>query len=159
MKHTREQLDRYFKKRGGYKTKLDREEFWDEDQLQKNVVAYIKEHYPNLKFFSDMSGAHLSKAQAVKFSSFRADDFKVPDMIFLGEGKPDLYLELKKMGVKIYTKSGNVVADKHIKAQANTLLYLRNKCGKIADFGVGYVDCVAKINSWIEKGEINYLLR
>lgn len=154
--HTKAQLDEYFKKRGGYRTKSNREEFWNEDQLHKNVVNYIKEHYPNLKFFSDMSGAHLSKAQANKFSSLRSEDTKVPDLIIWGS--PDLYLEIKVKSVSIYTKSGKLTSNQHIRSQANTLKYLRD-LGKVADFGVGYIDCITKINQWVEKKSFEYLLK
>jgi len=159
MNPTREQLDQYFKKRGGYKTKSEREEFWSEDKLQLEVCAYMKMYHPNIKFFSDMSGAHLSKTQANKFSSMRADDFKVPDMIFFGEGiKPDLCLELKKLSITIYTKKGVLVANEHIRKQANSLKFLRT-CNKLADFSVGYVDTISKINQWIDVGEFEYLLK
>ena len=153
------QLDQYFKKQGGYKTKNQREEFWTEDKMQSEVCAYMRENHPNIKFFSDMSGAHLSKSQATKFSNARADDFKVPDMIFFAEGdKPDLCLELKKLSVKLFVKSGALASNEHIKAQARSLKHLRN-CGKVADFSVGYVDTISKINQWIEYGRFSYLLK
>ena len=159
MTHTREQLDQYFKKRGGYSTKAEREAGWTEDKLQLEVCAYMKEHHPNIKFFSDMSGAHLSKTQANKFASMRADDFKVPDMMFFGEGlKPDLCLELKKLSISIYTKKGTMVSNDHIKKQANSLAFLRT-CNKIADFSIGYVDTISKINQWIDVGKFEYLLK
>lgn len=157
--HTQEQLNEYFKKRGGYRTKSEREEFWDEDKLQSQVCTYLRENHPNLVFFSDMSGASLSKRQAVKFAGQRAEGFKVPDMIFVGEnGRPDLYLELKKLDVTLYTKTGKFVSNEHLQAQACSLKRLR-LAGKVADFSIGYVETISKINQWLEKGTFEYRLK
>lgn len=154
----RDKLNRYFKNRGGYKPKNDREDSWNEDMLQKNIVAYLKEHHPNLMFCSDMSGAHLSKSQGAKFASFRSDEYKEPDMSFYDERWGVLKLELKIAGTTIYTQKGALVANKHIREQANTLRKLR-KCGVTCDFGIGYVDSIGKINQWLEKGKFDYLLK
>lgn len=159
ISHTQEQLDQYFKKRGGYRTKTEREEFWDEDKLQSQVCEYLRENHPSLLFFSDMSGAHLSKRQAAKYAKQKSEGFKVPDMVFVGdENRPNLYLELKKFGVALYTKAGKFVSNEHYREQANSLLALRSR-GHIADFSVGYEDTIHKINLWLENKKFEYLLK
>ena len=53
--HTPEQLSKYFIKRGGYKTSLDREDSWSEDMLCNKIANYMKEIHPDVPFLFDMS--------------------------------------------------------------------------------------------------------
>jgi hypothetical protein len=158
--HDKETLDKYFAKRGGYKTILEREENWSEDMLCSNVSSYLKEHRPDVPFFFDMSGYHLSKSSANKASKQRAEGFKVPDLIILVKREKFgmLAIEAKKLNTKIYKLNGELVSNIHIKDQANSIMRLR-KFGQCADFGVGYVDIIKKINDYLDKGSINYLLK
>lgn len=156
--HTIDQLNEYFKKQGGYRTKSEREEFWDEDKLQQNVCDYLRTHHPDLVFHSDLSGAHLNKRQAAMYSRMKSEGFKVPDMHFVGDNYPDLYLELKKLGTTLYTKTGRFVSNDHYKAQAASLLRLRD-CGNITDFSVGYVETIHKINRWMSRQSFELTLK
>lgn len=157
--HTPEQLNRYFEKRGGYKTALEREEEWTEDMLCTKIASYIKEHYPDVPFLFDMSGYHLSKVAASKAKAQRAEGFRIPDLLILhNSGKYGmLALEIKVKSVKLFRKDGKFVSDKHLNEQRVSLLRLR-KYNQCADFGVGYVDCVKKINDYLSKGSIDYTL-
>jgi len=154
-----ERLNRYFVKRGGYKTALERESEWSEDILCNKIALYLRENHPYVPFAFDMSGYHLSKAAASKASNQRADGFKVPDLLIFVKKPPFgmLALEVKKLGVKLYRKDGKFVADKHLNDQRNSILRLR-KYGQCSDFGIGYVDCIKKINDYLSTGKIDYTL-
>jgi hypothetical protein len=157
--HSKETLDRYFVKRGGYKSMLEREDNWSEELLCTKIADYIKDTYPSAPFFFDMSGYHLSKQAASKAKNQRADGFRIPDLIILSRS-PDygmLALEVKKKGTKLFKKDGNFVADAHLNEQRVSILRLRSY-GQCADFGVGYEDCIKKINDYLSKGEIKYTL-
>ena len=157
---TPEQLNRYFAKNGGYKSLLEREEKWDENMLSTKVASYIKEYHPSVPFFFDMSGYHLSKSSANKASAQRADLFKVPDLVVLVKkgNYGMLAIELKIAGTILFKKDGGFVKNAHLEGQRDSILRLR-KYGQCADFGIGYKDVIEKVNSYLEKGEINYTLR
>lgn len=159
MKHTPDQLNRYFQKRGGYKTALEREDEWSEDMLCTKIAEYLKDNYPDVLFLFDMSGYHLSQRQASKAKTQRADGFRVPDLLILKDSEKYglLALEVKTKGTKLFRKDGKFVADKHLNEQKNSILRLR-KYNQCADFGIGYVDCIKKINDYLGKGEIEYTL-
>jgi hypothetical protein len=158
--HTPEQLARYFAKRGGYKTLAEREDGWSEDMLCNNISDYLKQNHPDVPFQFDMSGYNLSITAAQKAKRQRSEGFKVPDLIiYIKKGKFGFFaLEIKKKSVKLFKKDGNFVADKHLNAQRVSILRLR-KYGQCADFGIGYVDSIKKINDYLDKGEIEYTLK
>lgn len=157
--HSKEILDNYFKKRGGYRTSLEREETWDEAMLTKKVAEYLKTNHPTVPFTCDMSGVKLSKAQANQSAANRADLYKVPDLlVFVKKGKFGmLALELKVLKVKLFKRDGNFVKNEHLEKQRKSILWMRNH-GQCADFSVGYVSTIQKINDYLEKGLINYTL-
>ena len=68
-----------------------------------------------------------------------------------------LALEVKVKSTKLFRKDGKFVADKHLNEQRNSILRLR-KYGQCADFAVGYVDAIGKINDYLDKGKISYIL-
>lgn len=159
LKHSQEVLDNYFKKRGGYKTSLQREDEWDEAMLTKKVSEYLKTNHPTIPFTCDMSGVNLSKAQARQSAMNRANLYKVPDLLIFVR-KPNfgmLALELKKLSVRLFKKDGNFVKNQHLEEQRDSILWMR-KHGQCADFSVGYVATIQKINDYLDKGQINYTL-
>ena len=155
--HTDEVLNEYFKKRGGYKTSLEREEEWNEAMLTKKVAAYLKEYHPDIPFTCDMSGVKLSISQAQQSSANRAHLYKVPDLLVFVK-RPNfgmLALELKVKGTPLFKADGTFRKDKHREEQRNSILWMR-KHGQCADFAVGYVDTIQKINIYLDTGEIKY---
>jgi hypothetical protein len=159
MNHTEEQLNRYFKSRGGYKSAMEREETWTEDMVCNKIASYLKENRPNVLFFFDMSGYQLSITSAVKAKHQRADAFRVPDLMVIEKSHSysALFLEVKTKKVKLFKKDGSFVADKHLNEQRSTLLKLREK-GYCADFSLGYMDTIKKINDYLDTGKIAYTL-
>lgn len=156
---SKEILDNYFKKKGGYRTSLEREETWDEAVLTKKLSQYLKENHPTIPFTCDMSGVNLSKNQANQSSQNRANSFKVPDLlIFVKRGNYGmLALELKILKVKLFKRDGKFVKNEHLEKQRDSILWLR-ECDMAADFSIGYASTIQKINDYLSKGEINYTL-
>jgi hypothetical protein len=157
--HSKEVLDNYFKKRGGYRTSLEKEETWDENMLTKKIAEYLKEQHPTVPFTCDMSGVKLSKKQAIQSANNRANFYKVPDLLlFVKKGTFGmLCLELKIKSVKLFKKDGGFVKNEHLEKQRSSILWLR-KYGQCADFALGYSDTIKKINDYLDKGKINYTL-
>lgn len=158
--HTKEQLDQYFKKQGGYKSMTDREETWSEQMLTNKIATYLREHHPTIPFQIDLSGEALSKSAAVRSSKNRAGLFKMPDLtIYVKKGEYGcLMLELKKLSAHPLKKDGKLKKNEHIELQAHSIEWLR-KYGMCADFSVGYEETIKKINEYLTKGEINYLYK
>ena len=158
--HTKEQLDSYFKKRGGYKNMTDREESWSEQMLTNKIATYLREHHPTIPFQVDLSGEALSKTAAVRSSKNRAGLFKMPDLtIYVKKGNYGcLMLELKKLSAHPLKKDGTLKKNEHIELQARSIEWLR-KYGQKADFGVGFSDVVDKINKYLTDGEFEYLYK
>ena len=74
-----------------------------------------------------------------------------PDL-FIAEprnGKAGLFLELKRLGTRIYRQDGELVADVHIREQARALKVLRDK-GYVANFAIGFDDAVEQIRQYLD---------
>lgn len=118
-------------------------------ELQAMVADYLRLRYPNAIFHSDFgSGIKLSIGQAIKQKRLNGGRRSWPDL-FIAEPRTvleddgerhaycGLFLELKKPGVKIYTQNGELVANEHIREQAEMLMDLRAR-GYAAEFGIGF---------------------
>ena len=155
-------LNRYFKntRGGGYKNKLEREEFWDEGKLCSEIADYLRTHHPTVPFFFDLSGIKMSKSGATRAVKQRAEGFRVPDLIILVKKRPFgmLALEIKKLGTTIYKRDGNIVKNEHIHEQISSIRWLR-KYSQCADFGIGYMNTIKKINEYLSFGKFEYLLK
>lgn len=153
---TKAQLDGYFKKSGGYKTLLEREPSWSEQMLTGKISDYMRENHPSIPFQVDMSGEKLSNAAAIRSSKNRAGLFKMPDLtIYVKKGKYGcLMLELKKLSAHPLKLNGELKKSEHIELQAHSIKWLREH-GQLADFSVGYVETIKKINDYLSKGEID----
>lgn len=132
-----------------------------ETWLQIKVAEYLSENYPDVIFHSDFGSGvklppYLAKIQAAQNAGRRS----YPD-IFIAEPRRDitqkdhwlhgLYIELKAEGVRVYKRNGELVADKHIREQAEMLAKLREK-GYAAEFSVGFAETQILIDEYM-KGE------
>lgn len=122
-----------------------------EAELQLAVTDYLRWQHPTVIFRSDFaSGLKLTMGQAAKHKRMQSSR-AWPDL-FIYEprhGKHGLALELKKQGVRITTKSGELVANAHIREQAEMLMALRQR-GYEADFAVGLDSAIEAINNYLE---------
>ena len=129
-------------------------------ELQAQVADYLRLQYPEVLFHSDFgSGIKLTKGQAVKQKRLQGGRRAWPDM-FIAEPaqrsqeypdacyKHGLFLELKRPGVKIYKKNGDLVTNEHIREQAGVLEMLRNR-GYSAEFAVGFDEAKKIIDEYL----------
>ena len=129
-------------------------------ELQAQVADYLRLQYPNVLFHSDFgSGIKLTMGQAAKQKRLQGGRRAWPDMFIAQPAQrsweyPDayykfgLFLELKRPGVKIYKKNGEIVADEHIREQAGVLEMLRMR-GYAAEFAVGFDEAKKIIDEYL----------
>lgn len=121
-----------------------------ETNLHIRIAYYIRHNYPDVIFTSESSGIKLTIGQAVlqkKMRSGRA----LPDLMLFEprRGYNGMFLEIKKDGVNIYKKNGEIKRDKHLQEQEEVLAKLTEK-GYFAKFVVGYENAIALIDYYLE---------
>ena len=127
------------------KKKLDSEWY-----VHKSVCSYLKEKYPEVRFYSTLDGFNLGNQRSL-ISSLQWFTPGVPDLfIYFNNGTHHmLVVELKKDGVSIYLKDGKTIRnDEHLQRQNEWLKYFRQQ-GARAEFAVGYKEAIALIDSHI----------
>jgi hypothetical protein len=105
--------------------------------VQRQVCQHIRFFYPTAIFNSDGAGNYLSRAQAGMNKVLRSSS-GYPDL-FIAEPRGQyhgMFLELKRDGIPIYLKNGDLTSNPHVRAQAEILAQLRAR-GYWADFAVG----------------------
>lgn len=129
-------------------------------ELQAQVADYLRLQHPDVLFHSDFgSGIKLTKGQAVKQKRLQGGRRAWPDMFIAQPAQrsceyPDacykfgLFLELKRPGVKIYKKNGELVANEHIREQARMLEELRER-GYMAEFACGFDEAKKIIDEYL----------
>lgn len=119
------------------KKKLDSEWY-----VHKSVAKYLRNEYPNIRFYSTLDGFNLGNQRSL-VSSLQWFEPGVPDLfIFHNNGLYTmLVLELKKDGVKVR-------GDEHTKRQSRWLQYL-NEQGASAHFAIGYEQAIELIENYI----------
>lgn len=134
-------------------------------ELQAQVADYIRLKYPSVIFHSDFgSGIKLTMGQAVKQKRLQGGRRAWPDL-FIAEPreirltphfKPDkrvtryagLFLELKREGIRIYKRNGELVANDHIREQVKVIQELRER-GYAACFAIGFDEAKKIINEYL----------
>ena len=121
-----------------------------EEILHEEVARYIRFLYPKVIFNSDMSGVKLTMFQAKKAAKLRSSR-AFPDLIVYEpvDNYKGLFIELKADGVKVFKKDGSLVANKHIKEQAEMIEKLREK-GYAAYFACGIDEAVKIIDDYLK---------
>ena len=129
-------------------------------ELQAQVADYLRLQYPNVLFHSDFgSGIKLTPGQAMRQKRLQGGRRAWPDM-FIAEPRTHrtdahngLFIELKRPGVKIYTKYGELVANEHIREQETVLGQLRKR-GYMAEFACGFDEAKKIIDEYL--GEVKH---
>lgn len=140
-----------------------------ESTLQCHVADYLRLQYPNVIFHSDYgSGVKLTPGQARVQYRQNGGRRAWPDM-FVAEPRTvsrmgdkyfyaGLFLELKRDGVKILKRDGELVADKHIREQHELLEELESR-GYMATFAVGFDQAKQIIDEYLGgpvEGEVEF---
>ncbi|OAE01847.1 hypothetical protein A6A22_10795 [Arthrobacter sp. OY3WO11] len=110
-----------------------------ESALQLAICDYLRLKYPNAMFSSDFAaGMKLTMGQASKRKR-SASHRGWPDLLIAAPIGPygGLFIELKAEGTAIYRRDGELLADPHIREQAEVLEALRVR-GYYTGFGVGF---------------------
>ena len=122
-----------------------------ETEVQIELSRYIARNYKNALFHNDFgSGTRLSFSQAKRqkmMNPIRGH----PDMQILEPiGKwCGCFIELKKDRTKIYRKDGRLVANEHIREQADYIIELRRR-GYWADFAIGLEQAKRIVDSYMK---------
>ena len=128
-------------------------------ELQAQVADYLRLQYPDVLFHSDFgSGIKLTMGQAAKQKRLQGGRRAWPDMFIaeprmISDGrfsyfKAGLFLELKRDGVRVFKKNGELVADEHIREQSELLENLREK-GYVAEFACGFDEAKKLIDEYL----------
>lgn len=123
-----------------------------EEQVQATVARYIAVKYPHTIFHSDFgSGTHLTYSQAKRQKAQNAGRRGFPDLQICQpiDSWHGFFLEIKKEGIRIVKRNGELVANDHIREQASMIERLR-QAGYFADFGIGLDDCLKKIDDYMK---------
>ena len=105
---------------------------------QEKLCKYLDYQYPHVLYCPDLSGVRLPIGLAKKMKRIRKGR-AWPDIFFPEprDGFHGLYVELKAPGVKITTKTGEIVANEHLREQNDMFVELSNK-GYRAVFAIGF---------------------
>ena len=121
-----------------------------EKTIHRAVCDYIRCHYPDVMFNSDMSGAiKLTIGQAVAMKNLRSNR-GYPDIVIYEPrgGLHGLFIELKDEGVKLWNKSGQP-ATPHIAEQSECLVKLDER-GYAVAFAIGFDDAKRIIDEYLK---------
>lgn len=122
-----------------------------ETEVQIELSRYISSHYKDALFHNDFgSGTKLSFSQAKRQRAMNPirgfPDLQILEPIGKWSG---CFIELKKDGEKIYRKDGRLVADQHIREQADYIIELRGR-GYWADFAIGLEQAKRIVDSYMK---------
>lgn len=132
-----------------------------EHDMYLQIADYLRYKYPKVIYRFDLAAdLKLSIGQAKKHKRLQVRR-GYPDL-FIAEPRTvleddgerhaycGLFLELKKPGVKIYTQKGELVANEHIREQAEMLEQLRHRDYK-AEFVCGFDEATNAIDKYLTK--------
>ena len=130
-----------------------------ENQIQRELCAYLKIQYPNVRFKSDMSGEYIGGSgaknhfQTVRIANQRSHK-GFPDLqIYERQGKfCGLALELKADHASPYKKDGTLKKEYTEQGKRHDqVLWLKHlaKIGWSADFAVGFNEAKIRIDNYL----------
>lgn len=122
-----------------------------ETEVQIELSRYITRNYKDALFHNDFgSGTKLSFSQAKRQKAMNPirghPDMQILEPIGIWNG---CFIELKKDGTKIYRRDGRMVADEHIREQADYIMQLRRR-GYWADFAIGLDQAKRIVDSYMK---------
>jgi len=120
-----------------------------EEEIHIEICRYIKSRYPSILFTSENSGLRVFWKQAKMLKEMRSCSGLPDIMIFEPrKQKAGMFLEVKKVGTKIYRKDGDLRKDKHLNNQENILHRLKQK-GYFAEFVIGFDEAKVMIDWYL----------
>ena len=148
-----------------------------EHQLYDLIAIYLQTQYPGVIYRFDLAAdLKLTPAQARRHKKLHPlrghPDLLISEPVWFYKDKrirqadlisqkvklpndvenlipySGLYLEIKKDGVRLTKKNGELIADEHVREQYDYLHKL-NQRGYYAQFGVGFEECKAIIDDYL----------
>lgn len=120
---------------------IDEGDKLSEKEIHKLACSHLTTHYPDVIYRTDGAGLRLHKRTAIEFASMQSSR-AYPDLFI---AKPmatksnkygwwfGLFIEVKKDGVSVYKKNGEVVASEHVREQVAMVERLED---------LGYYACI-----------------
>lgn len=129
-----------------------------EHDLYAMLADYLRYNYKDIIWRFDLAAdLKLTIGQARKHKRLQQhrgypDLFIAEPRLVVTDDMPDymhgLFIEIKRQGVKLYKKNGELVADQHIREQAEMLEQLRRK-GYVAEFACGFDEAKKLIDEYL----------
>lgn len=134
-----------------------------EENIQIAICKYLDLQYPNLIYTSDLSGIKLTIGQAVKAKAQRCKKYKIPDLLIFKDFYDShsnfysgLVIELKKSKSEVFGVKNQVLKNKHVEAQIQSLHKLKSD-GYFATFAFGFAGAKKIIDDYMS-GKLPYLI-
>lgn len=133
-----------------------------EHQLYGQIARYLQVEYPEVVYRFDLAAdLKLTIGQARKHKALHPTR-GYPDLFIAKtstrciDGSWDyewngMFLELKKDGVNVFKKNGQLKADEHLAEQYSMLVRLR-EAGYYANFAIGFEDAKEQIDTYLGGG-------
>ena len=121
-----------------------------EDREQGQLMAWVKNRYPEILCETDIAGAKLTPVQARKIYAQRQPRKGWPDVrIFEPRGEYSaFFIEYKKTGANILKRDGELRADEHLRQQAKLHKALLER-GYLAGFVVGLENAKRAVKAYL----------
>lgn len=132
-----------------YRAKKKAPKLLTEKQVHKAFANYVKMVYPDVIFWSDMSGLNVSIGTGVEMAAVRSSK-SIPDIFFaIPKGKyKGLFVEVKASREDAFKKDGSIRQTEHILDQARMLDRLSH-LGYEAVFACGLNECQSIIDGYM----------
>jgi hypothetical protein len=118
--------------------------------IHKEVAKHLREHYPNVRFYTSLDGFDLGKQRSL-IAALQWFEAGFPDLLIFmpARGFSMLVLELKREGVNIYNKRKEL-ASEHLERQSNWLRYFQHAMNARAEFAVGKEQAIQTIDNYLK---------
>jgi hypothetical protein len=131
-----------------------------ENDIYRLIAQHLRQFYRSTPFHFDLSGINNTSRYSRGLYKGLNGDAGYPDLFVAAKSHPDfgdymgLYIEVKVDGTHIRKRDGSLVADDHIRDQAEWIKRL-NTAGYYAAFGIGYSSCKDLIDEYMT-GTVNH---
>ncbi len=133
-----------------------------ENDIYRLIALHLRTQYRSTPFRFDLAGVNNSSQYSRGLYKSLNGDSGFPDLIIYQRSHPAFgqfvgcAIEVKVEGTRIRRKDGTLVADEHIREQAEWLKRLNDQ-GYYAAFGVGLTSCIELVDKYLS-GTTNQII-
>ncbi|QOH56206.1 PDDEXK family nuclease [Rhodococcus rhodochrous] len=126
----------------------------EENDIYRLIAQHLRINHQSVVFHFDTSGVNNTSRYSRSLYKSLNGDPGWPDLQICARSHPDfgdymgLFIEVKKAGTRIRKRDGSLVADQHIRDQAEMIKRL-NAAGYYAAFGISYESCKRLIDEYL----------